>query len=171
MNERRAPGALGLLLSLFAAGCASTAQEPIRTSNTGPLNQQQPTASYWNTLADAVVDNTERSLAELGCGHARPLYVGLPSPATPFSETYRDLLITRFVERGFAVSEEPQGTVLVDFDTQVLRDQELVTSTYLKDESGMYLMRHTDIYFIDPDQAPLYQASAVQIKYMEVVDR
>ena len=170
MKTMRLLGTLGLICSV--AGCA-TQTSPLQETHQTPMEQPLPTASYWDFLANDVVKATRCTLQKYDYLQGRPLFVTEPTPESPFGEAYRNLLITRFVQKGFSVSDDSQGAVLVNIDAQVLRDSELMTTTSLMDDSGQYLLRHTDIYFIDPKQLALYEGNGGRMpsKYLEVVDK
>ena len=109
-----------LFLALFLGACAS--QLPIPANY--PISSQRKTkaAHHWDVLADDVALQTQ--IAAFGKDSAikgKPLYIREPSEGTAFNKAFRNFLITRFVNRGMAVSDTPSGAVEVVYDTQLIR--------------------------------------------------
>lgn len=82
-------------------GCAS----PVPVAENFPLSYQKVarTAHHWDVVADDVVSQTLQAISEKQQLQGRGIFVPA-GRSTAFNTAFRDLLITRFVDSGAAVS-------------------------------------------------------------------
>lgn len=110
---------LGFAVCLLA-GCGTL---DVPRAQNYPLSDQKKarTVHHWDVLADDVAARVSRQLPASGYAGA-PLYVA-PSTDTVFNQGFRNLLITRLVERGLPVSMQPSALQLA-FETQIVQHGE-----------------------------------------------
>lgn len=104
----------GLAVALSAC---SSAPPPV-TSAPGKDQQKVQSAQDW----DVVAGNVEREVAlwlRLSNWENNPLSVDSGNDST-FSRGFKSLLTARFLNDGFTVSTDPQSTVRVQYDVQVI---------------------------------------------------
>lgn len=113
--------ALSLML-LFTAGCAS--QVPIAVNP--PISKQYKAKSthHWDILAEDVARETcallDRDPKKDGQLQGKPFYIVPAKESSTFDKAFRNLLITRMVNRGMPVSTE-RGGIEVQYETQLIR--------------------------------------------------
>ncbi len=158
-----------------------------------PLAEQYPqtsqkkvlAAGHWELLAQDVVANTNAALDRVGVGSSTTLYVELPPRPSAFDVALRDFLITGLVQKGKAVVDHPDSAVaVVSYNAQIVTHRstryysgqklnptphELVLSTTVT-SAGLYLVRDTDIYYFEDDDAYLFARSSMKPVVMEVVN-
>ena len=82
-----------------------------------PMQQQRMQAAHhWEVLAQ----NEARGIMANQRLRSRPLYVFSPQPATPFERGYHSLLESQLVQQGALVSTQPEGSVIIDPEVQVI---------------------------------------------------
>lgn len=107
-------------LLLFTGGCAS--QLPIPATYPISTQRKAKAAHHWDVLADDIALQTQ--IAAFGKDSVikgQTLYVRELREKTPFNQAFRNFLITRLVNRGLQVSDRPEASVLIDYDTQLIR--------------------------------------------------
>ncbi|MFC0267958.1 hypothetical protein [Kushneria aurantia] len=111
---------LALLLSLSGCFQLHTAQAPMATS--WPLTEQRrmQAAHHWDVLAR----HEARAIMARQRLRGSPLYIAEPVPSTPFSRAFHRLLESQLVNNGALVSTQPEGSVFVDYDVQVVEHQD-----------------------------------------------
>ena len=103
------------------AGCAS--QVPIPSNY--PISTQHKARSvhHWDVLAEDVTTQTIAALKKNNISAAADLYVAPPPENTPFVKAFRNLLITRMVNRGLQVTSSPDGAIELQYETQLVRHE------------------------------------------------
>ena len=155
-----------MLLSSALVGCA---QAP--TPRDFPMSTQMRmvTAEHWDLLA---ADVASRITPAVG---GRPLFVRMPPTPTPFNTGFHDLLVTQLVQHGNVVTREQQGSLVLDYDVQVVSSvgagPEVIINSSLSDGFN-YLTSLSDIYYINAGNAGQYQAApVVRLRTMQVVSQ
>lgn len=109
------------LAALAAAGVLSgcTSLDVPKAENYPVSSQKKARAvHHWDVLADDVASRAVLTVRAAGRS-ATPLYVVPATAGSAFDQGFRNLLTTRLVERGLAVSAQPTGLRLA-FETQVV---------------------------------------------------
>ncbi len=108
-----------VLISLGVSGCASQVPHPKSYPVTTQLN---PKASqHWDAMADDVVSQTRASIEKLGGLGNKPLYVAPTAIQTSFHQAFNNFLVTRLVNQGLPVSRRPEGAIVLEYRTQLVR--------------------------------------------------
>lgn len=211
-------GASALAVSLVT-GC-STAQVPHTQNFPASTQKVARSADHWDIVADDVAAQTVAAI-----GTKKTIYVAASSDTTDFNHAFQNFLITRMVNKGIPVSTHNDGTIEVQYETQVVKHNserreyqpgtitelaaglmvarnihkwsstgqavaflgaaagidalasidsgsptktELVVTTSAI-EGGRYLVRKTDIYYIQPEDVSLFEKNGFPIKEYRVV--
>lgn len=190
----------------FLSGC-STAQVPYTQNHPVSYQKVANATSHWDILANDIAAQTMAAI-----GAKKTIFVAAPSEVTDFNLAFRNFLITRMVNNGIPVSKQKDGSIEVQYETQIVRHNsarkdykigtitmltsglmvaynvsnwpsaaqdvalmggaiatdaivssdsgkapktELVVTTSVVD-GGRYLVRKTDIYYIEPEDASLF---------------
>jgi len=106
--------------ALALAGCGSA---PIPLSNNFDLTTQHKvrSAGHWELLSRDVVAQTRATLEKAGYTTSTPMYVAAPRQASAFELGFRDFLITKLVQDGATVQQQPGAELEVSYNTQVVR--------------------------------------------------
>lgn len=103
---------------LTLGGC--TALDVPRADNYPATDQKKARAvHHWDVMADDVAGRIADKIAGWPAGEY-PIHVPLPPGDTSFDNGFRQLLITRLLDRGVALSTQP-AAVTLRFDTQVVQ--------------------------------------------------
>lgn len=115
-----------LLAASLLAGCVSASLDVPRADNY-PASDQKKARSvhHWDVLAEDVAG---RIVEKLQKHHEmqRAIYVA-PSTDSAFNQSFRNLLITRLLDKGVQVATRP-GTLNVTFETQVIKHNSKVSN-------------------------------------------
>lgn len=111
------PRMVVLLALLLSVGCAS--RVPIATNHPLSTQKKAKAVHHWDVLADDIAHQTEISATDRWFPD-KPLYVQ-PRGTTTFDTAFRNLLITRMVNRGLVVTSDPEQGLAVSYDVQLVR--------------------------------------------------
>ena len=104
---------LALVVAMGLGGCAS--QVPIASTYPYSTQQKMQAVHHWDVLATDAVGQLLQSPAALG-----PIHVTRHADM-PFDQAFHDLLITRLVDAGYTVLEQPRsGAVELSYHAQVV---------------------------------------------------
>lgn len=106
-------------IAVILAGCAS--QVPIPSAHPISYQKKAMAAHHWDVLADDVSGQTAAALSGDSPLKQHPLYVAPARENTTFNRAFRDLLITRLVNRGFDVRTTKAGGLEVSYETQLVQ--------------------------------------------------
>src|SRR5690606_18984042 len=116
LGPGRSPGramlatASAAVLLLALGGCASL--DIPRADNYPATDQKKARAvHHWDVLADDVAGRTADKIAAWPAGEY-PIHVPLPHGDTSFDNGFRQLLITRLLDRGVVLSTQPAAVTL-----------------------------------------------------------
>ena len=114
---------LALLASAVASlvGCATRAPIPLAENFELTVQPKVRSAGHWDLVSRDVVAQTLSSLDKAGVAPNTQLHVALPDGASQFEKGFRDFLITKMVQSGVPVQENPGQTLNVTYKTQVVR--------------------------------------------------
>ena len=105
------------LAAAVLGGCGSL-DVPL-ADNYPASSQKKPRAvHHWDVLADDVASRVAQKIRNYP--EALPAVFVVPSTQTPFNQSFHQLLLTRLVDKGVAVSRQP-GPLVVRFETQVVQ--------------------------------------------------
>jgi len=103
------------------AGCAYRSPIPLAENFELTVQPKVRSAGHWELLSNDVVAQTLSTLDKAGTAPGTALYVAQPANPSPFDLAFRDFLITRFVQSGAPVLQDPGQTLTVTYNTQVVR--------------------------------------------------
>ena len=106
-----------IALILVCAGCGSSV--PVATNHSWETQNKMQAARHWEILAADLAVKIETFLAERDELNWRPVYVTLKGN-TPFDEIFHGLLISQLMERGLAVSQKKEQSLILEYNTQIL---------------------------------------------------
>jgi hypothetical protein len=145
---------------------------------------REPTTMYKLWVAQqwdqAAGDIAQRLVAGLSAvyprGQPRILYVERPANPSQFTDTFRQLLITKLMAQGFGVSDNPNEGLPVAINAELItRDtftqppySELVLNVSVM-SGNRYLSRVSDIYYVSSYDLDNYLAQATTARTLEVV--
>lgn len=109
-------------LAATLSGCfrPDTSQAPMATTWDLTEQQRMQAAHHWDVLAR----NEARGIIANQRLHSRPLYILSPISATPFARGFHSLLESQLVQQGALVSTQPEGSVIINYDVQVVTHSE-----------------------------------------------
>lgn len=128
------------------------------------------TAQQWDILATATADRLAATLLTPQTNRPVVLHVSHSKDSSEFLYAFNTLLITRLLDRGFVVTENPSAGVPVAAQVQVvvLNDEIILTTSVTNGDR--YVTRLSDVYYIDRSKLSQYIAQTpVATKIMEVV--
>lgn len=96
-----------------------TAQAPVSTGYLLSTQQKMQAMHHWDQLADRVAAQGARALDHFFPGTGMAVYVA-PAGTTPFAKVYRESLITHLVAYGVPVSFSPEGSVILEIQTELV---------------------------------------------------
>ncbi|MDD2536587.1 MAG: hypothetical protein PHW78_08580 [Macromonas bipunctata] len=103
------------------AGCASHAPIPLAENFELTSQPKVRSAGHWDLVSDDVVAQTLISLDKAGVAPGTQMHVVLPASPTPFEQGFRDFLITKLVQSGASVQQNPGAALEVSYHAQVVR--------------------------------------------------
>lgn len=103
------------------AGCAYRSPIPLAENFELTSQPKVRSAGHWELVSNDVVAQTLGSLDKAGAAPGTPLYVALPPNPSAFDLAFRDFLITKMVQSGATVLQDPGQTLNVTYTTQVVR--------------------------------------------------
>ncbi|GAB6040118.1 hypothetical protein [Endothiovibrio diazotrophicus] len=132
-----------LLAAASLAGCATKSQYPLAETYPYATQQKMQAAHHWELLADDVAGRITTSLegylkagSRVGLSCSSTACGGTVSHcATPFNQVFREMLITKLVEKGATVQQRGGADLDVEFHAQVLRHTD---RGYLRPRPGTY---------------------------------
>lgn len=159
MQGRLVGVTLCVLFGLMTGGCYSPAPatfpgKPVSSQvpvpNAYPLSTQQKMQAvhHWGVLAEDVAGIFAERMAELFPEQQDPIYVA-PGGTTPFAKGFRELLITKLVERGLSVSTHHKAPLVLVFETQLVKHSRRLikthTGVYKALAPGFFVQRDTPL--------------------------
>ncbi|WP_460483037.1 hypothetical protein [Comamonas humi] len=102
------------------SGCA---EAPIPgASNYYPQPQQYKVraAGHWDLMANDVAAETLATLERNGLSPKTPMHVALPQHPSAFDAAFRELLVTKLVQRGASVYDKGGQQLELNYDAQVV---------------------------------------------------
>lgn len=103
------------------AGCANRAPIPLAENFELTTQPKVRSAGHWDLVSDDVVAQTLSALNKAGVAPDTPMHVVLPGHPTPFEQGFRDFLITKLVQGGSHVQQNPGAPLEVSYHAQVVR--------------------------------------------------
>ena len=108
----------GACLALTACGSAPI---PVASNFDYTSQNKVRSAGHWDLLANDVVSQTLEALQRSGATPASSIHVQLPGSPSDFDQGFRDLVITKLVQRGVPVLHQASGADLqLTYGTQVV---------------------------------------------------
>jgi hypothetical protein len=108
-----------MLTLLGAAGCAS--RVPVAVNHPLTTQKKAKAAHHWDVLADDIARQTKLAAGDPKKQFPKkPLFVQ-PGGTSPFDTAFRNFLITRLVNDGVTVTEDPKEALAVSYDVQLVR--------------------------------------------------
>ncbi|WP_144011804.1 hypothetical protein [Vandammella animalimorsus] len=102
-------------------GCGSSAI-PLSRNFDQAGQYKVRSAQHWSVISADAANRTAAALEAAGVTQGSPIYVAIPENAGQFEWAFRDMLMTRLVERGAAVQQHPvAGQYTVVYHSQVVR--------------------------------------------------
>lgn len=155
------------LIGFGLVGCA-----PMPMTGYFPTTPQNivVSAQQWDILATTTAERLAAVLLTSKTKQQPVLYVSHPKESSEFLNAFNTLLMTRLLERGFGVTENPSAGVPVAAQVQVvvLNDEIILTTSVTNGER--YVTRLSDVYYIDNTKLGQYVAQVpAATKIMEVV--
>ncbi len=114
---------LALLASAVASlvGCATRAPIPLAENFELTVQPKVRSAGHWDLVSRDVVAQTLSSLDKAGVSPNTQLHVALPPNPSSFDLAFRDFLITKLVQNGAPVQQNPGEALNVTYNTQLVR--------------------------------------------------
>jgi hypothetical protein len=103
------------------AGCAYRSPIPLAENFELTVQPKVRSAGHWELVSNDVVAQTLGTLDKAGVAPGTPLYVALPPNPSAFDLAFRDFLITKMVQSGASVLQDPGQALNVTYNTQVVR--------------------------------------------------
>lgn len=103
------------------AGCANRAPIPLAENFELTTQPKVRSAGHWDLVSGDVVAQTLNSLDKVGVAPGTPMHVVLPGNPTSFEQGFRDFLITKLVQGGAHVQQNPGAPLEVSYHAQVVR--------------------------------------------------
>lgn len=162
MRSFKTAGGLALAgLCLALAGCVNA---PMTSYFEATAQPKIGAAGHWDAVANDVVAKTLETLQKTGIERTTPVHVALPAEPSQFDKGFRELIITKLVQSGVTVMQQPtQAQLQISYGAQVVRhgkrlpNPELVLTTTVV-RNNQYLARKTDVYYLEKSDAVLFTA-------------
>ena len=103
------------------AGCAYRSPIPLAENFELTVQPKVRSAGHWELLSNDVVAQTLSTLDKAGVAPGTQLHVALPPNPSSFDWAFRDFLITKLVQSGAPVAQNPGQTLYVTYNTQLVR--------------------------------------------------
>lgn len=108
-----------LILAFLATGCAN--QVPVAENFSTSTQKKLRAPHHWDVIAEDVVTVTKKALDYNDDLRGEPVFVEfVQTDSFPFNEAYTNFMITGLVNRGIAVTENPNARVLVRINSQLV---------------------------------------------------
>jgi hypothetical protein len=145
-----------LLLITFNAGCAQRVEQPVKVvypplpvlaqvpvPTAYPLSTQQKMQAvhHWEVLAEDVACKVYEVLEHRMLERRFAIFVP-SSGTTPFAKSFRELLITRLVEKNIAVASNHDSGMVLSFDIEMIRHGTRLTRT----TKGLYKALSPEVF-------------------------
>ncbi len=209
------------------SGCAYRSPIPLAENFELTVQPKVRSAGHWELVSNDVVAQTLSTLDKVGVAPGTKLHVALPGNPSSFDLAFRDFLITKLVQSGAPVLQNPGQTLDVTYNTQLVRhnsprphfvpgqftmiavglmaayglrhehlDAQLLATlglTSLADYSssinsggptntemiltttvtrgGQYVVRKTDVYYLENADTPLFMRPSYKNVNMKVVSQ
>lgn len=102
-------------------GCAYRSPIPLAENFQLTVQPKVRSAGHWEILSQDVVSQTLGTLEKAGIAPGTQLHVALPPNPSAFDLAFRDFLITRMVQSGAPVLQNPGQALDVTYHTQLVR--------------------------------------------------
>ncbi|WP_422844531.1 hypothetical protein [Acidovorax sp. M2(2025)] len=103
------------------AGCAYRSPIPLAENFELTVQPKVRSAGHWELVSNDVVAQTLSALDKSGVAPGTQLHVALPPNPSAFDLAFRDFLITKLVQSGAPVLQDPGQTLNVTYNTQIVR--------------------------------------------------
>ncbi|RYF20317.1 MAG: hypothetical protein EOO33_18515 [Comamonadaceae bacterium] len=103
----------------WVAGCSSATDVPERQAHAVSTQKTSRAVHHWDVMAEDVASHVADRLRDWPAGE-HPVHVVVGPDDSGFNTGFKQLLATRLVERGFAVSLQPTD-ILLKVDTQLVQ--------------------------------------------------
>lgn len=103
------------------AGCAYRSPIPLAENFELTSQPKVRSAGHWELVSNDVVAQTLSTLDKTGMAPGTQLHVALPPNPSAFDLAFRDFLITKLVQSGAPVLQDPGQALNVTYNTQVVR--------------------------------------------------
>ena len=103
------------------AGCAYRSPIPLAENFELTVQPKVRSAGHWEVISNDVVAQTLSTLDKTGMAPGTQLHVALPPNPSAFDLAFRDFLITKLVQSGAPVLQDPGQALNVTYNTQVVR--------------------------------------------------
>ncbi|KRD22121.1 MULTISPECIES: hypothetical protein [Acidovorax] len=103
------------------AGCAYRSPIPLAENFELTVQPKVRSAGHWELVSNDVVAQTLSTLDKSGVAPGTQLHVALPPNPSSFDLAFRDFLITKLVQSGAPVLQDPGQTLNVTYNTQIVR--------------------------------------------------
>ena len=103
------------------AGCAYRSPIPLAENFELTSQPKVRSAGHWELVSNDVVAQTLSTLDKSGMAPGTALHVALPSNPSSFDLAFRDFLITKLVQSGAPVLQDPGQALNVTYNTQLVR--------------------------------------------------
>lgn len=103
------------------AGCAYRAPIPLAENFELTVQPKVRSAGHWELVSRDVVAQTLTTLEKAGVAPGTQLHVALPANPSAFDQAFREFLITKLVQSGAPVLQNPGQTLDVTYHTQLVR--------------------------------------------------
>ncbi|NCC85879.1 MAG: hypothetical protein EOM03_17445 [Clostridia bacterium] len=110
---------MALVVALLGvAGCAN--QVPVAENFSLSTQKKLRAPHHWDVIAEDVVAQTRQAIQNNEAIQGRALYVQPNVPASSFEHAFRNFMITSMVNHNIPVSDRPEGSVVVQYATQLV---------------------------------------------------
>ena len=103
------------------AGCAYRSPIPLAENFELTSQPKVRSAGHWELVSNDVVAQTLSTLDKTGVAPGTQLHVALPPNPGAFDLAFREFLITKMVQSGAPVMQDPGPALNVTYNTQVVR--------------------------------------------------
>lgn len=103
------------------AGCAYRSPIPLAENFELTSQPKVRSAGHWELVSNDVVAQTLSTLDKTGVAPGTQLHVALPPNPSAFDLAFREFLITKMVQSGAPVMQDPGTALNVTYNTQVVR--------------------------------------------------
>lgn len=114
-----------LLVSMgLLTGCAGikSPAAPVADNFLRSSQKQMQASQHWMMVAEDLAEQMMSNLASKKLA-SKPIYLNLQTNVTPFTRAFNDFLITHLVEKGVAVSQAKNNSVIYNYKIQTVQYQ------------------------------------------------